>query len=141
VIAWVATNRMSLAWLRRSHRIPVVSADQRAWNCGCGARGTLIVPTGPVDPEDASDRFKCPSCSARLECRPTRRTGRADKRGPSDGLGAEPKPLTDAEMARCAGEWTSAQEQVGNLGVMAESHWALDWAERLLADLRRLRGQ
>jgi hypothetical protein len=42
-------------------------------------------------------------------------------------------------MERCADEWNRAQEQLGSLGVISESHWALDWAERLLADLRRCR--
>jgi hypothetical protein len=118
-----------------------VHVEQRAWNCGCGVRGTFVIPTRDADPEDQDGRFKCPSCGARLESRPTRRTGRAERLASFDGAGAEPKPLTDAEMERCASEWTAAQEQLGRLGIMAESHWALDWAERLLADLRRQRGR
>ena len=49
--------------------------------------------------------------------------------------------LTDAEIDRCGDEWDRAQEQLGRLGVMAESHWALDWAERLLAEVRRHRAR
>ena len=60
---------------------------------------------------------------------------------PAIAIGPAPatSALTDAEIARCGDERQRAQEQVGRLGVMAESHWALDWAERLLAEVRRLR--
>src|SRR4051812_12305310 len=108
--------------------MPIVGVEQRAWKCGCGARGTLVVPTRDADLEDQDDRFRCPSCGTRLECRHTRRTGRAGKGAQPEGAGTALNPLSDSELARCADEWTAAQEQLGSLGVMAESHWALDWA-------------
>jgi hypothetical protein len=48
--------------------------------------------------------------------------------------------MREEDVERSAEEWRRAQDQVGKLGVLAESNWALDWAERLLSDLRRLRG-
>jgi hypothetical protein len=107
--------------------------------CACGARGTLVpAPKRDSDPRDVEDEFKCPSCSAPLDCRHTRRAARTEK---PDAIRPTPQttPLTDVEIDRCGDEWDRAQEQVGRLGVMAESHWALDWAERLLAEVRRLR--
>jgi hypothetical protein len=71
-----------------------------------------------------------------LECRHTRRAGRTEKRS-AEGATSGAEPITRADLERCADEWNRAQEQLGNLGVMSESHWALDWAERLLAELRR----
>ena len=47
--------------------------------------------------------------------------------------------LTDDEFERCAQEWKRCQAHLGRLGAMAESIWALDWADRLIAEIRRLR--
>jgi len=85
--------------------------------------------------------LKCPRCGAPVESRLTRRAPRIDKHVSADRASTRSKPLTAAEVARCADEWMRAQEHLGELGVMAESHWALDWAERLLAELQRLRGR
>jgi hypothetical protein len=115
-----------------------VREDQRTWRCACGARGTLVV--GPIDAAPDADRtFKCPDCGAPLDCRPTRRAFRKAKQSLPDPPWPDTEPLTDAEVERCAEEWKRAQEHVGSLGVMSESHWALDWAERLRAEIRRLR--
>jgi len=54
---------------------------------------------------------------------------------------ADPPPLSDQEIARSGTEWESTQQQLGDFGVMAESDRALDWAERLLREVRRLRAQ
>ena len=108
--------------------------------CACGARGTLVAaPKGESDSRDAEDDFKCPCCSAPLDCRQTRRAARTELRTIARGEPAAMNRLTDAEIDRCGDEWDRAQEQLGRLGVMAESHWALDWAERLLAEVRRHR--
>jgi hypothetical protein len=80
--------------------------------------------------------FHCPNCGDTLESRHTRRAARAEKRSP-ERAAPEAPPITRADLERCAEEWNRAQEQVWNLGVLSESHWALDWAERLLAELRR----
>ena len=47
--------------------------------------------------------------------------------------------LTDDEIELCAEEWKRSQVHLGRLGAMAESIWALDWADRLIAEIRRLR--
>ena len=116
--------------------LSAVREDHRTWRCGCGARGTLLTPP-PVKPEDDERAFKCPSCGAPLECLHTRRAARIAKQVAPEPPGPDEEPLTDAEVERCAEQWTRAQEHLGNLGLMAESHWALDWAERLLAEIRR----
>jgi hypothetical protein len=77
------------------------------------------------------------------DCRPSRRARRTPKSTAEDipiSL-ADPRPLGDQEIARCGTEWEWTQQQLGNLGVMAESNWALDWAERLLSEVRRLRAR
>ena len=80
--------------------------------------------------------LQCPNCGDPLEYRHTRRAGRPEKR-PAERATSEAKPITRADLERCADEWNRAQEQLGNLGVMLESYWALDWADRLLAELQR----
>jgi hypothetical protein len=50
-----------------------------------------------------------------------------------------PPRLTDDEIELCAEEWKRSQAHLGRLGAMAESIWALDWADRLIAEIRRLR--
>ena len=53
---------------------------------------------------------------------------------------SSPAPrLTDDEIELCAQEWNRSQEHLGRMGALAESIWALDWADRLLAEIRRLR--
>jgi hypothetical protein len=53
---------------------------------------------------------------------------------------SSPAPrLTDDEIELCAQEWERSQAHLGHLDAMAESIWALDWADRLLAEIRRLR--
>src|SRR6478672_1017215 len=99
------------------------------------ARGTLMLPPTDREPRDEPD-LRCPNCGEAIECRHTRRAGRAEKRA-AERATSEAKPMTRADVERCAEEWNRAEEQLGNLGVMSESHWALDWAERLLAELRR----
>jgi len=54
---------------------------------------------------------------------------------------ADPRPLSDQEIARSGSEREWTQQQLGNLGVLAESNWALDWGERLLREVCRLRAQ
>jgi hypothetical protein len=77
------------------------------------------------------------------ECRPTRRARRTPTNAAQDVpiSVADPPRLSDQEIARSGREWEWTQQQLGNLGVMAESNWALDWAERLLREVRRLRAQ
>jgi hypothetical protein len=53
----------------------------------------------------------------------------------------EEQELTPEDLERSAKEWERSQEHLGKLGAMAESMWALDWADRLLAEIRRLRGR
>ena len=53
---------------------------------------------------------------------------------------SSPAPrLTADEIELCAQEWKRSQAYPGRLGAMAESIWALDWADRLIAEIRRLR--
>ncbi len=120
-----------------------MTEDTRAWRCECGARGTLAYETISDEP-DARRTFHCPKCGRELEdCRPTRRARRTPKNAADDMpiAVADPRQLSEQEIARSGSEWEWTQHQLGNLGVMAESNWALDWAERLLHEVRRLRAQ
>ena len=118
-----------------------MTEDTRAWTCGCGARGTFAYPSVGGDADD-DPPFHCPRCGTRLtDCRRTRRAPRREKAkiAPPEAEGED--ELTSEDLERCAKEWERSQEHVGKLGAMAESMWALDWADRLLAELRRLRGE
>jgi hypothetical protein len=55
----------------------------------------------------------------------------------------EPKPLTDEDLVRATSEWRAAlnHPQRGVPQAIAESEWAIDWAERLLAEVRRFRAE
>jgi hypothetical protein len=109
----------------------------------CSARGTLAYETASDEPDERLT-FHCPKCARELEdCRPTRRARRTQKDTAEDIpiRVADPRPLSDQEIAQSGTEWERTQQQLGNLGVMAESNWALDWAERLLREVRRLRAQ
>jgi len=120
-----------------------MTQDTRAWRCACGARGTLAYETVSDEPDERRT-FQCPKCGRDLEdCRPTRRARRTPKKTAEDMpiAVADPRPLSDQEIARSGKEWESTQQQLGNLGVLAESNWALDWAERLLREVRQLRAQ
>jgi len=98
-----------------------MAEDTRAWRCACTARGTLAYETVSDVPAD----------------------GQTQKNTAEDMpiTVAVPRPLGDQEIGRSGTEWEWTQQQLGNLGVMAESNWALDWAERLLREVRRLRAQ
>ena len=109
------------------------------WNCDCGVRGTIVISRR----DDAAATIAglgCMVCGELLpEPRPSRRAPPSESRaqaGVTSGIG---DALSDADLARCAREWNHTQELLGRLGVMAESNWALDWADRLIADLRRRR--
>jgi hypothetical protein len=120
-----------------------MTEDTRAWTCGCGARGTLVYPL-VAGQEESEPPFYCARCGMALtDCRRTRRASRLAK--PKIARAARPagpKDLSDEELDRCLQEWERSQaEYLGRLGVMAESMWALDWADRLLADIRRLRNR
>lgn len=120
-----------------------MTQDTRAWRCACGARGTLAYETVSDEPHERRT-FQCPKCGCELEdCRPTRRARRTPKNTADETpiAVADPRPLSDQEIARSGSEWEWTQQQLGNLGVLAESNWALDWAERLLREVRRLRAQ
>jgi hypothetical protein len=87
--------------------------------------------------------FYCPRCRRALkDCRRTRRASRSERaKMPTGALPAdEEKELTDGDLDRCEKEWERTQEHLGRLGAMAESMWALDWADRLVAEVKRLRG-
>jgi hypothetical protein len=98
----------------------------------------LVVPATSV-PHGEEAEFVCPNCRSPLDSRRTRRA-RIQKQPTADTNPADATGLTDEQLQRCAEEWARAQDHLGNLGVMAESHWALDWAERLLAEIRKVRG-
>jgi hypothetical protein len=120
-----------------------MTEDTRAWRCACGARGTLAYETVSDEPDERRT-FHCPKCGRELEdCRPTRRARRTPKNTADDRpiAVADPRALSDQEIARSGSEWQWTQQQLGNLGVLAESNWALDWAERLLREVRRLRAE
>jgi hypothetical protein len=94
------------------------------------------------DGEAEEDRqFRCPRCGERLtDCRRTRRAPRGNKPRIADATAARgPKELTGEDLEQCAKEWERSQEHLGRLGEMAESMWALDWADRLLREIGRLR--
>jgi hypothetical protein len=114
-----------------------VTEDTRAWTCACGARGTFAFPSELGDSKD-DPPFYCPRCRTKLsDCRRTRRASRSQKpRIPLPG-DETLEDLTEEDVERSAREWERTQEHVGKLGAMAESMWALDWADRLLAALRR----
>jgi hypothetical protein len=120
-----------------------MAEDTRAWRCVCGARGTLAYETVSDVPAEGQT-FHCPKCGRPLEdCRPTRRVRRTQRNTAEDlpTTVVDPRPLSDQEIAQSGREWERTQQQLGNLGVLAESNWALDWAERLLREVGRLRAQ
>lgn len=110
--------------------------ETRSWRCACGARGTMVIQ---VEAEDEDGAFVCPKCAAALtDCRPTRRAASGGTTRKGDAARREDEiALTAEDLERCGKDWAHTQELLGNLGVMAESNWALDWAERLIAELRR----
>jgi hypothetical protein len=113
-----------------------VIEETRSWRCPCGARGTMVIQ---VETEDEEGSFVCPKCATALtDCRPTRRaaSGGTTRKG-DPALPEDTMALTPDDLDRCAKEWAHTQELLGNLGAMAESSWALDWAERLIAEARR----
>jgi predicted RNA-binding Zn-ribbon protein involved in translation (DUF1610 family) len=119
-----------------------MTEETRAWNCGCGARGTVVHPSDASE-EESESPFYCARCGEALtDCRRTRRASRLAK--PKIARVAplpRPRELSDDELDRCGQEWERSQEHLGRLGVMAESMWALDWADRLVAEIRRLRSR
>jgi glycine/D-amino acid oxidase-like deaminating enzyme len=54
-----------------------------------------------------------------------------------------PKPLTDEDVQRASIEWvgveTSRRQMGARATLLAEAAWAAEWAERFLAEVRRLR--
>jgi predicted RNA-binding Zn-ribbon protein involved in translation (DUF1610 family) len=113
-----------------------VIEQTHAWRCGaCNARGTLVT-IGETEVHEGT--FHCPQCGAALtECRRTRRATPAGRRTAGEATASDDEALAPQDVERCAFEWSHTHEILGSLGVMAESNWALDWADRLLAEVRR----
>src|SRR6266545_857970 len=88
-----------------------MTEDTRAWRCACGARGTLAYETVSDEPDERGT-FHCPKCGRELEdCRPTRRARRTPKNTADDGpiAVADPRPLSDQEIAQSGSEWEWTQ--------------------------------
>jgi hypothetical protein len=54
----------------------------------------------------------------------------------------DPEPLTDEDLERSSVEWVGVIEtrrhSGSRAGMLAEAAWAAEWAERLMAEVRRL---